>query len=260
MKRVFPIIVLFLVVLTGCRSKKGLAESGAKEELSARKIIENHYENRKDFSTVYIRANARYKDPKQSHSFTADIRMKKDEKILVSVRYMGMINVAKALVTPTEVKYYEKSGTYFEGDYSTLSQWLGTDLDFSKVQNMLIGNALDNLNGGKYQSKIEDRLYKLEDKNSVPNKKIYFFEAGNFLIKKQEIEQPYQNRRLQISYPSHKEYREAVLPLKVLIEAFQEKERTSISLDYNQVTFNENLSFPYNVPDGYKRIFVEDRN
>jgi hypothetical protein len=25
-------------------------------------------------------------------------------------------------------------GTYFEGDFSALSQWLGTDLDYSKIQ------------------------------------------------------------------------------------------------------------------------------
>ncbi|HTO35356.1 MAG TPA: DUF4292 domain-containing protein [Flavobacterium sp.] len=247
----------FLIVLSGCRSKKGLVEAEAKEQLSAEKIIQNHYKNHKDFSTVYIRANARYKDPKQSHSFTADIRIKKDEKVLVSIRFLG-ITLAKGLVTPTEVKYYEKSGTYFEGDYSTLSQWLGTDLDFDKVQNMLIGNALYNLNKGKYLSKIEDGLYRLEDKNNTPNKRTFFFEAGNFLLKKQEIEQSYLNRRLQITYPTYKEYEETVLPLTILAEAFQERDKTTISLEYNQVTFNENLSFPYSVPGGYKRIFVEE--
>jgi hypothetical protein len=34
-------------------------------------------------------------------------------------------------------------GTYFEGDFSALSQWLGTDLDYSKIQNLL--EALDDL-------------------------------------------------------------------------------------------------------------------
>jgi hypothetical protein len=33
------------------------------------------------------------------------------------------------------VSYYEKiKGTYFEGDFSALSQWLGTDLDYSKIK------------------------------------------------------------------------------------------------------------------------------
>jgi hypothetical protein len=33
-------------------------------------------------------------------------------------------------------------GTYFEGDFSALSQWLGTDLDYNKIQNMLLGEPL----------------------------------------------------------------------------------------------------------------------
>jgi hypothetical protein len=47
--------------------------------------------------------------------------------------------MAKASITPTSVSYY---GTYFEGDFSALSQWLGTDLDYNKIQNMLLGEPL----------------------------------------------------------------------------------------------------------------------
>jgi hypothetical protein len=37
--------------------------------------------------------------------------------------------MAKASITPP-VSYYEKiKAMYFEGDFSALSQWLGTDLD-----------------------------------------------------------------------------------------------------------------------------------
>jgi hypothetical protein len=32
-------------------------------------------------------------------------------------------------------------GTYFEGDFSALSQWLGTDLDYSKIKIYWWGSA-----------------------------------------------------------------------------------------------------------------------
>jgi hypothetical protein len=32
--------------------------------------------------------------------------------------------------------------------------------------------------------------------------------------------------------------------------------KTEILIDYNSITFNEDLSFPYSVPDGYDRIFI----
>jgi hypothetical protein len=253
------LFVLILVTgLVGCRAKKGILEGRASEDLATQKIIDNHYDVKKNFSTAYIRANAKYKDDKQSLSFTAEIRIKKNEIILVSIRFLG-ITMAKGIITPTEVKYYEKSGNkFFEGDYTTLSNWLGTDLDFFKVQNMLIGQAMDDLRKGNYSNTIENKLYKLNDLSDKQNLKSFYFEASNFLIKKQEIEQVTKNRKLNVYYPNHKEYNEAILPLNFLIEAIQNNEKNTISLEYNSVTFNEQLSFPYSVPSGYEQIFIEN--
>jgi hypothetical protein len=256
MKKIIALMLLVIVSI-GCKSKASIAEARAAEELSTRKIIESHYDSKSDFSTVYIRANTKYRDIKQSYSFTSEIKILRDEKILVSIRFLG-ITMAKALITPTEVKYYEKNGNkFFEGDYSTLSEWLGTDLDFDKVQNLLLGKAMDDLRKGNYRNSIETKFYKLEDATSSATQKAFYFEAANFLIKKQRIEQPQQNRKLQVDYPQHKEYKEGILPLKIVIEALQDADKTSIGLDYNTVTFNENLSFPYSVPDGYERMYIK---
>lgn len=256
---VFVLMLSFAssMMLVSCKSAKtGLSEGSADTMLSADKIIANHYSNKKDFSTVYIKASANYRDEKQSQNVTAEIKIKKDEKILISIRFLG-ITMAKALITPHEVRYYEKiNGNYFEGDYATLSQWLGTDLDFQKVQNMLIGQALDDLNKGNYKTTIEDKLYKLEN-TSDPTTKSFYFEAEHFLIKKQQISQPSKERMLEVSYPAQKEFSEGVLPLSIIIEAVQKKGKTNININYNQVTFNEELSFPYSVPDGYERVNID---
>jgi hypothetical protein len=61
---------------------------------------------------------------------------------------------------------------------------------------------------------------------------------------------------LSVSYPEYKEYKEGVLPLKVIIEAFRKEDKTSISLEYKNITFNEDLTFPYNVPSDYERIYI----
>jgi hypothetical protein len=75
--------------------------------LKSSKIIANHYNNKSDFSTLYIKADAKYSDDRSSQNVTAEIRIKKDEQILVSIRFLG-ITMAKASITPTSVSYYEK--------------------------------------------------------------------------------------------------------------------------------------------------------
>lgn len=251
------ILLIFVSALLGCKSKAALAELGATSELSTKKIIDKHYDNSKNFKTVYIRAHTHYKDDKQSLALSSEIKIKKDEIILISIRFLG-ITMAKGIITPTEVKYYEKNGSsYFEGDYTTLSDWLGTDLNFDKVQNMLIGQAMDDLRIGKFKNTIEDKYYKLEEISNGTTQKSFFFEAANLLIKKQEIDQISKERKLAVSYPEYKEYSEGTLPLKVLIEAFHKKDKTSISLEYKNITFNEDLSFPYSVPSDYERIYID---
>lgn len=249
--------LLFLLTITSCKPKDFIAEAKATKPMKAEKLIRNHYELDKEFRTAYIKADVKYKTPKESLNLSADIRIQKDEKILISIRFFG-ITMAKGLITPTEVKYYEKSGSsYFEGDYTTLSKWLGTDLDFTKVQNMLIGEAFDNLQQGKYDSSVENGLYKLEDKSSKNTLKTFLFEASMYLIKKQEIQQLDKNRTLTVDYPNHKLYDKISFPTALNIEALNDKKKTQINIEYSSVKFNDELSFPYSVPSGYDRTFID---
>ena len=262
--RCLALVFLVCITLTSCKTKQVFVDTKtptdvAKEEsniLTSEKIIANHYSGKSDFSTLYIKASAKYKHDDDSQTVSAEIKIKKNEKILVSVRILG-ITVAKALITPNEVKYYEKiKGTYFEGDYQALSQWLGTDLDFNKIQNMLIGKPIDDLTKQKYTFTEMDKFYKL---NAVENQteKSFYFDAERFLLKKQEISQPEKGRNFEANYPNFQEFALAVLPASLTINALQKNEKTTIIIDYNSITFNEELYFPYSVPEDYERIFIK---
>jgi hypothetical protein len=256
------LFILAIIFLSSCKSKAVFVDTKmpiavVKDEnsLTSEKIIQNHYNNKSNFSTLYIRASAKYKHEDDSQSVSAEVKLIKDEKILVSIRVLG-ITMAKALITPNEVKYYEKiNGTYFEGNYEVLSQWLGTDLDYNKIQNMLIGQPINDLTKGNYLFTETDRLYKL---NAVEDKteKSFFFEADHFLLKKQEITQLEKERSFEVNYPNFIEFASGIFPGSLTINAFQKKGKTTILIDYNSITFDEELSFPYSVPDGYDRIFI----
>jgi hypothetical protein len=253
------IIILFaLSLLVSCKSKQAVVqEAAAEDEKGAKEIITGHYNNPKNYQTLLIKANVDYKDKKISQPVTAEIKIKKDETILVSIRFLG-ITMAKALITPKRVSYYEKlNGTYFDGDYAVLSRWLGTELDYSKVQNMLTGEAIDDLTKGKYKATIDASNYKLIGKESNGTIKEFLFEGANYLLKKEHIEQGGQTpRTLDIQYPSHSPNPQAVLPTEIKIEA-QQKDKVTINIQYSSVKFDEKLSFPYEVPQGYDQISID---
>ena len=258
------VLILFVVCLgsswtfVSCKSKAAVVNATKSESRSSvNKIIENYYNNKNEFSTLYIKANAKYATEKQTQNVTAEIKIKKDEQILISIRFLG-ITMAKASITPTSVSYYEKvNGSYYEGDFSALSQLLGTDLDFSKVQNMLLGRAIDDLKKGNYTESLTDQVYRLDDTSDNNTKKSFYFDADKFLVNKQEITQTSEGRMIQVVYSNKKEFKEMTLPLTVNIDSYQKKGKAEINLEYNTVTFNEELSFPYSVPNGYKRIIIK---
>ena len=58
-------------------------------------------------------------------------------------------------------------------------------------------------------------------------------------------------------YSDYRKYNEIAIPSDIAINAEQDKGKTEISLGYNNITVNEELNFPYSVPNGYKRILIK---
>jgi hypothetical protein len=260
MKKYITIVLLSVFVIS-CKSKAVAVQNNTNKTEEApkedKKVVEKHYNNKLDFSTLYIKASAKYADEKQSQNVTAEIKIEKDKQILISVRFLG-ITMAKALITPTTVSYYEKiKGTYYEGDFTSLSQWLGTELNYSKVQNLLVGEALDDLRKGKYTQTIVENLFRLEDQKEDKIKKVFYLDSEKYLIQKEEISQTAENIMLDIVYSDNKVFNQGTLPTSIEINAVQPKGKTNINLNYNTISFNEELSFPYSVPSGYKNVIIK---
>lgn len=255
--RHISICIILIFLIGSCKPKQlVVAEQAAKEDNKSIEVIQKHYTNKLNFQTASIRTSASYEDAKQSLSINADLRIKKDEIIWLNLKFLGF-PAAKAFLTPTRVSYFEKiNNTYFEGDYSMLSKWLGTDLDFQKVQNLLLGRPIDDLTKEVFMLEIVDNLFQIKNKNNSQTQKTFSFESGNFLLKKQVVSQPFKDRSVAISYPAYQNQEATFLPTRIQIEAKQ-KDAVKIDLDYKKITFNENLTYPYAIPNGYKQIIID---
>lgn len=246
-------LLIFLLLLTSCKSRKNLAYSEANASLTTQKLIENYQSNKLDFNTLHIKGNAKY----GIYNPSVDIRIKKSEEILVSVRMPIIGVVAKAKITPNYVSYYQKiDNEYFEGEYEFLSHLLGTELDYQKVENLLLGKAIDDLKKEKFRFSVEDNRYRLTTMYSSL-KKSYFFEPDNFRLERQFLEQPLEGRNVLISYSGYKNYEENVLPHSIVMDVDNQKDKKKIRIEYKSVEFNTNISFPYEIPRGYSEVIID---
>lgn len=253
------LLLLACFLLQSCKSKAVLVTDKPMPYLEKKALtsIENHYKLNKNFKTLYIKANAKYADAKQTQNVGAEIKIKKNEQVLISVRVLG-ITMAKISITPTQVSFYEKlNRTYFEGDYSFLSEKLGVDLNYSQLENLLLGEATDVLSAQKYTETLLENVFTLEETKAEKFKKTVLVNASSFEIESQKIEQLNENRVLSVAYKNYANYPQSSIPQEIKINATQTKGTTIIELEYKTISFDEELSFPYSIPDGYKKIIIK---
>ena len=254
-KIIFLLISVFL--LTGCKGTK-TASGAVLKKMKTERIIANHYNSIFNFNTLNAKIKVDYKGEDASFSPSVSLRMQKDQKIWLSAKVLG-ITMAKILITPDKVSYYEKlNGTYFEGDFVVLSRWLGTELNFDKVQQLLIGQALYNLRDQKYATAIFKEHYQLTSKNDVDFiQKIVSIDPGIFKIRKQKITQQPENRSLEVEYPRYQKIGNQYFPETLYIRASDSDSKTSIKIEYRTVDYNAKVSFPFSIPGGYEKVTIE---
>jgi hypothetical protein len=246
------------LLIVSCKTKKVMVaeQVATAEKNKAEEVIANHYKNKIDFQTASIKASVSFENSKQSLDATADVRIKKDEIIWINLKVFGL-PMAKAIITPNRVSFYEKlNSVYLDGDFKYLSELLGTDLDFNKVQNLLLGQPMDDLRKEEFVMEIAENYFKIKNKNQTETQKYFSFESANYLLKIQDLNQPAKNRGITIVYPAFQTIDNMFLPTGISILAKQ-KDQVKIEVGYKKINFNENLTYPYDIPKGYTPINID---
>ena len=248
-------LCFFLALLSSCGSKKVVSDSAVESDLSARQIIRNHYRNDVNFETLRGRVKIDYADAATNQGFSVSLRMKKDEAIWLS----ATLSVVKVLITPERVSFYNKlDNTYFDGDFALLNKLLGTEVNFDMVQNLLLGQSIFDLKDQRYTASVSENYYLLTpDRQMELFKLLFLLEPNNFKMAVQQLSQPEKGRILNIAYESYQEISGKVVPDKISLEALDGAAVTRINLEYRNLEFDERLSFPYNIPNGFKPIELD---
>ncbi|MDT0294613.1 DUF4292 domain-containing protein [Mesonia ostreae] len=255
LKSIFSLILVLLFV--SCGTKKVVTGS-VSENASVKNIIKAHNNSEASFTTLQARIKGSYKTEKEDQSISISMRMEKDKTIWLSAKLAGIIPLAKVYITPKRVQYYEKiDGTYFDGDFSLLSDWLGMELDFDKVQNLLLGQAIYPLEKSELEMSFTETDYILKSEGKSLLETMFAIQSSNFRLKGQRLARESKQESVVIAYDSYEEVRGEWFPKKIKIIATQEGKSTQIEVDYRQIDLNASVSFPFSIPSGYKEITVE---
>ncbi|MGB1307376.1 MAG: DUF4292 domain-containing protein [Oceanihabitans sp.] len=247
--------LIIVFALVSCKSAKSVSSNNTNLNLTAKQLIKENTKVTPNFKTLAARIKLEIIEGEKSKSYAVSLRIKKNNTIWLS----GGLGMVKARITPNSVSFYNKlDNTFFEGDYAYLSDVLGTQLDFNKVQNLLLGEALYSLNSNTYEAFTQDNQYVLKPKVQPEAFELfYILSAAHFKINSQQLAQEKEQRMLQIDYTNYQEIANQTFPKYIKINAIEGIKETKINVEFKSIALNEKLSFPFKIPSGYEKIVLK---
>ena len=117
-----------------------------------------------DYVSFKSEFNVRVKEDKKS--FKANVRIKRDSIVWISISPLLGIEVARIIFTQDSIKLIDKwNDQYYLGNFAYINDKFDTDLDFLMVQDLFVGNPIYYDNKEKFISTKGERHHILTSKN-----------------------------------------------------------------------------------------------
>lgn len=210
--------------------------------------------NNLDFYTFSGRAKTKIELDKKIHDVTLNVRIERDEAIWLSVSAILGIEVARVLITPDSVKILNKlQGEYIVKPFAYIYNYTNRDITFETLQDLLMANVSSNLlRAADVQvASATDEFIVVGIKEQLSYQYRINKENRPFNFMLQEIG-GIQN--LEAFYKDYVNTNGYNFPQNIALNIVGENVTLKAQLDYNRVSFNENVEMPFSVPSRYKVI------
>jgi hypothetical protein len=213
-----------------------------------------------EYEFYEAKAKIEFEDITQDIKSNADIRVKKDSAIWVSMRSGTGIEGVRALITPDSIRVVNRlDKEYYLYSLEELSEKFRFQLDFDMLQSIIVGNIPVNT---KTKNKVErdSDHFIILGTISRPRANLTMYVNRFFdKVDKVEVIDRKNMNDLLIEYGEFKEIDGQRVPHFCKVKLNYSDERGSLisqlQVDATRITLaDESLKFPFRVPDRYKRV------
>lgn len=241
------------------------------------KVLTRHIkENELKFDWIYAKADAETLIDGEDHNLDIRIKGKKDSAIWISIQAVGLVDIAKLLITRDSVKmvvYVKKQ--YFKGDFNYINQLLNADLDFEMLQAVLFGNSADFDDDDSKLKPVVDRENCLYLLSTERKRKLRRITSGQDSLKRSLqtmtlnpdsykiianiFEDVTTNRSFKATYENFNAKDSVFAPHHVNIDIKAEKQ-INLKINYVRIELNQPQKLTLNIPKNYDPIPVKKDN
>lgn len=238
------------------------------------KTLSRHIkENELKYEWIYAKADVEVLIDGEDHKLDIRVKAKRDSAMWISIQAIGLIDIAKLLITRDSVKmvvYVKKQ--YFKGDFNYINQLLNADLDFDLIQAALIGNSADFDDDDSKMKPVIDRDKCQYLLSTVRKRKLRRINSGqdslkrslqmmrldpeNYKIINNDFEDVATNRSFHAKYEKFHVSDSIFAPHLVNIEIKAEK-KIDLKINYVRMEINQPQKLTLNIPKNYDPIPIK---
>ena len=250
----FSLIFVVSILIYSCKSLNVLPNKAPIKNLRTKELTKALYSSAPKLSLLRSRVKVKFDDGNRSQQLVVNLRMEKDKAIWLSATML--IPIAKLLITPEKVSFYEKfQKNFFEGNLSFINEYLGIDLTYKNIENLLTGKPIMDIRQGKWQQIKNPKFYVISPKASKNQlRPIFFFDPSTLMLKEQRFIFKNLNKSLVVYYDDFQKLEGKVFPNKISILLKYKEKNLKISLEFTRAEVPNNLTFPFKIPSGYSSI------
>jgi hypothetical protein len=156
------------ISLVSCRSSKESAVLEPIKDRSAGFLLKRYERNEFKYDYAGMKLNADLLTLGETQGFKANVRMKYDSAVWISISPALGIEVVRCVISNDSVKYVSKipeNKHYYLGGFDVISEVIKADIGFTDIQDILLGNAIGlERDEGKFRTSIDENKYLLVSK------------------------------------------------------------------------------------------------
>ena len=254
------ILIVSALFVAGCKAKKLLvaAKPPVKDTVAVKTISVKELkltairQKQSLFNTFSARAKAKLDIGGNDNDVTLNIRIKKGEKIWVSVTAVIGIEVARALITPDSILVINRiQGVYLKKPFSYVRTYAGNKVSYKTLESLLIGNIIPDLinNDTDIAASAPDNTVLSGTANGLMYK--LFLSANNKAIQTHLNDQS-AGQSLQVNNSAFMQAGANIVPSQIDMLSMVQNKKIQVNLHYTRIDFDKVLDYPFNIPQSYE--------
>ncbi|MDB4902717.1 MAG: hypothetical protein JWQ63_1998 [Mucilaginibacter sp.] len=249
------LIICSLLILISCKARKHMVTNRASGNIvnptdNKRVKLDAIRAGQTNFNTFSGKAHTTLDFSGNSNDVTLNIRIKRDQKIWVSVTAIAGIEAARALITPDSIMIINRlQSLYIKQPFSYIYKFAGKEINYKTLESLLTGNAIPELvnENADLQTKgdtitlmgnLQDLMYKLV---IGPGMKVTQTNLSNQTT----------GQALQVINNTFLQTDNRIIPSQIDITSVVKDKKILVNLHYIKIEFDQPLEYPFNIPARY---------